>query len=152
MRTFRFPILLPGETSVEKPEAESRLKRLLSIVLLLSFLAPSLIKVVIFIDFKLNQDYIARVLCINKEKPLIMCNGKCYLSRQLGKVKEKEEKNALISAEEKTAETLYIQEIKNPFPGIICETLSESPFIEVLDLYASSYIREVFHPPRTHSA
>ncbi|OON66472.1 hypothetical protein B0919_21815 [Hymenobacter sp. CRA2] len=31
----------------------------------------------------LNRDYVARVLCINRDKPQMHCNGKCHLRKQL---------------------------------------------------------------------
>ena len=34
-------------------------------------------------DFYLNRAYIARNLCVNKDKPMMHCNGKCYLSKKL---------------------------------------------------------------------
>ena len=33
--------------------------------------------------FHLNREYIAKVLCINKEKPITMCYGQCFLERNL---------------------------------------------------------------------
>lgn len=33
--------------------------------------------------FTLNRDYIAEVLCVNKEKPITVCNGQCFLERNL---------------------------------------------------------------------
>lgn len=33
--------------------------------------------------FQLNRDYIANVLCINKEEPITMCYGQCFLDRNL---------------------------------------------------------------------
>ncbi|HET8837465.1 MAG TPA: hypothetical protein VFM82_00550 [Flavobacteriaceae bacterium] len=35
--------------------------------------------------YYLNQDYIAEFLCINKDKPEMHCDGKCYLMKQLAK-------------------------------------------------------------------
>lgn len=40
----------------------------------------------------LNQDYIARVLCINRAKPQLKCNGKCHLRRQLNAMEQAERK------------------------------------------------------------
>lgn len=42
----------------------------------------------IFIDFKLNQESIAEAHCINKDKPEMNCDGKCYLKKQLEKTKK----------------------------------------------------------------
>ena len=33
--------------------------------------------------FQLNQDFIAQVLCINKEKPVNTCHGHCFLKEKL---------------------------------------------------------------------
>ena len=46
----------------------------------------------ILIDFKLNQDFIAKALCINKEKPMSNCNGKCILAQKLKKAGEPQKK------------------------------------------------------------
>lgn len=43
-------------------------------------------------DYIANYEYIIKVLCENKDKPELKCNGKCYLSKQLAKeAKESEE-------------------------------------------------------------
>lgn len=31
----------------------------------------------------MNREYIAEVLCINKEKPITMCYGQCFLEKNL---------------------------------------------------------------------
>lgn len=37
------------------------------------------------IEYHANYDYIASVLCENRDKPYLECNGKCYLEKQLKK-------------------------------------------------------------------
>ena len=37
------------------------------------------------IEYHANYDYIASVLCENRDKPYLKCNGKCYLEKQLKK-------------------------------------------------------------------
>ena len=41
--------------------------------------------VVPIIEYYANYDYIATVLCENKDKPYLECNGKCYLEKQIKK-------------------------------------------------------------------
>ena len=69
---------------------------------------PNLTKIGILIDFKINQDFIAEVLCINREKPMTMCNGKCYMSEQLKKVEEQEEKQATNNKKERLRVVLLL--------------------------------------------
>lgn len=39
--------------------------------------------------YQINKEYITRVLCQNRDKPQLHCNGKCYLAKKL---KERQEK------------------------------------------------------------
>ncbi|MDM1553597.1 MULTISPECIES: hypothetical protein [Chryseobacterium] len=36
-------------------------------------------------EYAVNYNYIVNTLCINKSKPDLHCNGKCYLSKELAK-------------------------------------------------------------------
>jgi hypothetical protein len=46
-----------------------------------------------YFEYVLDYDYIATILCINKEKPELKCNGNCYLKDQLSKVNNSGEKD-----------------------------------------------------------
>ena len=37
-------------------------------------------------EYYANYEYIATILCENKDKPYLECNGKCYLQKQLNEV------------------------------------------------------------------
>ena len=52
-----------------------------------------------YIEYVLNQDYIAEFLCINKDKPELQCNGKCHLVKQIEKQQKNEPKSLRISIE-----------------------------------------------------
>jgi hypothetical protein len=68
------------------------LKKSLSILIILSILLQSFSKVWIAFSFKINQDYIARELCINRDNPDLHCNGNCVLMQRLKNNEEKEQK------------------------------------------------------------
>ena len=36
-----------------------------------------------YLNFKIHQEYYAKVLCENPEKPITVCGGICYLKKQL---------------------------------------------------------------------
>lgn len=42
--------------------------------------------------FHLNRDYIAKVLCENRQRPELKCNGKCYLARKLKEQEDNKDK------------------------------------------------------------
>ncbi|MFN3752927.1 hypothetical protein [Flavobacterium sp.] len=99
-------------------------------------------------DYIINYDYISKVLCENKAKPELKCNGKCQLMKELAKAAEEEKPispNKKIQIQE--TEVLFFQEIQTLF-------YSQSYFQyknAVDDLYSNLYFHlksgSVFHPP-----
>lgn len=49
-----------------------------------------------YIDYAINKEYIAEVLCENQDEPELHCNGICQLKKRLKKAEDKE-KEAPIS-------------------------------------------------------
>lgn len=109
---------------------------------------PNLSKIGILIDFKINQDFIAEVLCIDREKPMSTCNGKCYLSEQLKKDEEQEEKQAPTNKKDRLEVVCFYA--KNTFDLL----LYTDSFVSKLnpacidEFYTSSYIADIFRPPK----
>jgi len=54
-------------------------------ILLLVMAAYLIIPVIPVVDYLINKDYIAKNLCINKDKPKSCCKGKCHMVKQLQK-------------------------------------------------------------------
>jgi len=52
---------------------------------------------VIRLNFEVNRDRIAELFCVNKDQPMTMCYGSCYLDKQLKKEanKKSSEKNTM---------------------------------------------------------
>ena len=53
--------------------------------LLIVLTAYLIIPVIPVIDYLLHKDYIAKNLCVNRNKPKSCCKGKCYMVKQLKK-------------------------------------------------------------------
>lgn len=60
---------------------DRNLKRVAAISLIIILSGQCLYQLGLFTYFKLNREYIAEVLCVNKEKPLTMCYGQCFLDK-----------------------------------------------------------------------
>jgi hypothetical protein len=63
---------------------------LLSILILLNSLLFSLIQG----SYELNKSFIIENFCINKDRPELKCDGKCFLAQELKKEKEKQDAQA----------------------------------------------------------
>ena len=95
--------------------------------------------------FLLRQDFVMATLCVNRDRPELHCDGKCFLTRQLREQQRREdERNAaslqvmlavgsLISASEVLAEPPVRLHEFNGQP----ERFAPAPSLA-----------EVFHPPR----
>lgn len=61
------------------PSCRSHIALVLTAVISLNVLAVP----ISYLNFRVNQDYYAAVLCENPEKPITVCGGICYLKKQL---------------------------------------------------------------------
>lgn len=66
--------------------------RSIAILLLFCSVSVNLSGVFVFAGFEMNRGYIATELCINRNKPELHCNGRCYLMRKLKQAQDKEQK------------------------------------------------------------
>lgn len=69
------------------------MKRLLVLFCITGFLAKDIARLSWEIWFKINQAEIIAEKCENKDKPMMHCNGNCYLSKQLKKLEQKEQEH-----------------------------------------------------------
>lgn len=125
------------------------MKQGLTILLaLLIFLQP-FSKVWIHISFKINQDKIAKTLCVKKEIENNTCQGKCHLKKQLEKADEEEQKQAPTNTKEKV-EVLYCQN-QSPFDFLKVTVFYENQTLNNydFDFYSTSFITDIFRPPKT---
>lgn len=62
----------------------NNVKKNLSIFFLVILSLPAFYQVSFLTFYQLNKDFIAENYCINKERPITMCYGKCFLEKGLG--------------------------------------------------------------------
>ena len=58
-----------------------------------ALLAQTFSKSFLVLNYQWNKDYIARVLCVNRDKPGMKCEGKCYLCKKLKADAKKDQDN-----------------------------------------------------------
>ncbi|MFD2726099.1 hypothetical protein [Hyunsoonleella rubra] len=98
-----------------------------------------------YVEYVLNQDYIAEFLCINKDKPKLQCNGKCYLAKQLEKQQEQEPFSSLsISLENYPIGFVEILNIDVSIGIAQSEKPTNTPYQK---LYYFDYNYSAFQPP-----
>jgi len=68
------------------------LTRAIAILLLCCSVSVNLSGFFVFAGFEMNRTYIANELCINRNRPELHCNGRCYLMNKLKQAQDKEQK------------------------------------------------------------
>lgn len=96
-----------------------------------------------FIEFAINQDYIAEFLCINKDKPELACGGKCHLMKQLEKQEKEDPKQLRIAFEEYP---IGFVKVYQDASKVEARKKLKNPF-DHLDNYSYLYSPQIFHPP-----
>lgn len=104
-------------------------------------------KWLVVMEYRLNQDFIAKNLCINKARPKMHCNGKCQMMKRLAEEeKQNPDGNSNPYSRIKIQEVVFSDEIFQPvvpqgIQPVICYN-QEAP----LAAY-NSPIASIFHPP-----
>lgn len=110
-------------------------------------LANNINNVIIVTDFVINQDFIAKTLCIQKEEQK-GCNGKCYLNKQLTKATN-QDKNQPYQLQNRIELSCFILTKKelsnNPKSTFIHQ--KKNPFFFKQDLIPTEFVFEIIHPP-----
>lgn len=117
------------------------------VLLVLGFLI--LLKPIIpLLDYVVNYDYISKVLCENKAKPEMKCNGKCHLMKEMAKAAEAEKP---LQNEKKAShhefETLFFEQLPS-FEIVVSKVIVQNKVnTNYSNLYCYENTSAVFHPP-----
>ena len=102
------------------------------------------------LEYYANYDYIANELCINKDKPYLECNGKCYLEVEFNKINGRDEHNHAIPSinlNDYPVSPLTFYVVSIPVSYTMTTANSKIAFKEQLNLKAP-YLKGVFEPPQ----
>lgn len=99
-------------------------------------------------SFKINQDYIAKNLCENRDKPIMECNGRCDLIKKLKQAEKDEQKQLAQNLKEKS-DILYCHNLTNSniATQVYYFDKRQSVFTYKFQ-YFSSYHNDIFRPPK----
>jgi hypothetical protein len=124
--------------------------RIINQIGVLTLLALLMVRVMvvpmIFLDYELRKDYIIQNYCVNKNRPELHCDGKCYLAKQIKTTEQQEQ-------QQKGADFnryLFGVEFIETQNEIIVFHLSKTKLLtnfEYRDSLSQKHLSSVFHPP-----
>ena len=124
------------------------MKRLLAFLLILAMQVPLMNQWGAVAYYRINQDYIAKNLCVNRDKPMMNCNGQCFLAKKLQAAEDKEQKSNSERLDKMPEVVLSFQAIQSVFTA----RFPASEFVEnhfsSTEFSPSSAAKGFFHPPQ----
>ncbi len=126
------------------------IKKITGAILLITITFKMLMAPLIFADYELRKDFIIKNYCINKSRPELHCDGKCYLAKQLEKAEQEDQKQAtgnfitkLLSFESEIKTNLFADFfLKKTF------SVKENPNFIYSESISSNNAFSFFHPPQ----
>ncbi|QQL51595.1 hypothetical protein GO620_015715 [Mucilaginibacter ginkgonis] len=117
-------------------------------IVLLSLIGGNFSRYFVYAGFELNQKYIAEKLCINKNRPWLHCNGRCYFIKKIKQAEEEDRKQSAKDNLNRLEVSFFQQPIIIGFiqPKIISQ--AHQHFAAYTYLYTNHYLDSIFRPPK----
>ncbi len=122
------------------------MRSLVSYLLLLAILLPTLSPWGTVAYYHANKDYIARVLCENRAKPQLHCDGQCYLAKKLKAQQDRQDKETTERVQQTASIQLFWQDTHRfvfASPVAVCQ---QSVFAYLPSRYVAP-VRGLLKPP-----
>ena len=120
------------------------MKRILALLLLLSFAAQSFSQGVVLLNFYINRAYIAANKCENRYRPMLHCNGNCILAKRMKQQEQNEKKNPELKMQAKyevvSSRSFFTAQL---LPALFLVVKYYS--LKIASLTDRAY--DIFHPP-----
>lgn len=99
------------------------------------------------LDFAANYDFISKNICENRDQPEVLCNGKCYLVKEIQRFSDNQIHDS--AKTQFSLESFVVDRIIYCAESFIeSEKQLQSASLSQ-NLYHYLFFQEVFHPPLT---
>lgn len=108
----------------------------------------SMVAPILFLDYEIRKDFIIQNYCVNKSRPELQCDGKCYLAKRLEATQQQDEQQA---TNQFVAKFFSIEFHNTAYISVtheLCATETESPvnfFYQPRTVTGA--VVNIFHPP-----
>ncbi|HVV54724.1 MAG TPA: hypothetical protein VHC47_05350 [Mucilaginibacter sp.] len=118
--------------------------RITALLLIVCFMSSSFSRFFVYAGFEMNRKYIAEYLCINRNKPWMHCNGKCYLMKKLKQAEQKQAANERENQKNLMQESFFepVKQVKF-FTHVIAVLVVPNNRIQLPDGHTT-----IFRPPQ----
>ncbi|MFN8355188.1 MAG: hypothetical protein U0Y10_12110 [Spirosomataceae bacterium] len=118
------------------------------VLLAMLMLMRSLVIPLVYLDYQLRKDYIKNYLCVNRDKPQLHCDGKCYLAKRIAAAQEQEQRQAERDFFKQLFEVpATLTAYSFDFQPTVWSYRIESPQVPYLSSLSEGTPMGIFHPP-----
>jgi hypothetical protein len=125
------------------------LQRLMIFILLACVMNTYFSRDLVLIHFEMNQKKIAEQQCVNKDKPWMHCNGRCYLMKKLKQAEDHESKQANKDFRSALQMVWFIKPSHLDGRTPLNRYLSPSLVTFYHYTYSNQYNASIFRPPKS---
>jgi hypothetical protein len=125
--------------------SDRMLKKSTALILLLAFFAMTFSRTIIITSFWARQDYITKIICENRNRPVMECWGSCYLSKKLKKEDHKDQENPERKVENKVESISYQENQYFTQPPV---SFSKIAYKELKENIFSGFHAVLLRPPQ----
>jgi len=112
-------------------------------------LVPNLyVDSVVFVAFKIQQDYIVKNQCVQKDAVINTCNGHCVLEKQLKKAESRQENPEYPGNTKTRTQLVYVKHNAGETSFVLKENDGKKASDTHLIIYTQEVLNDIFHPPR----
>jgi len=120
------------------------LRRFIAYLLMAALVSANFSCLFVYAGFELNKNYIATHLCVNRDKPWLHCNGKCYFMKKIKQAQEKEKNDERQSQKNLFQDALFTRKPDVRFYSQVLQVIKVSNHRDALP---NVYL-PIFQPPQ----
>jgi len=127
------------------------MRSFMAFILLFAVMLPTLSPWGTVAYFHVNRTYIAKVLCENRDRPKLNCNGKCYLAKKLKQQQDKKDKETTEQVSNMPlAHLFFLNKVNFTFRVLHFVEKTKVDFNYVHSVYTSA-LPGILRPPKSGS-
>ena len=119
------------------------MKQFFSLVIVTILLASQMRATIIIVNYYLNREAITQEFCVNLDKGITSCQGKCHLKRTLGDEESKKTNGPQIIVEKRGPLFYQVLDLTYVSQLVIVDDVN----VHYMPIYDFLYIDTTFHPP-----
>ncbi len=126
----------------------NQIKQILALALCSLLMFKVMLVPALFVNYELRKDFIIKNYCVNKDRPELHCDGKCYLAQQIKKAEQQDERQATDSFITKILKTEIQQNRAEFCPIALISYLPTINNFTEATLITQLFGFSIYHPPQ----